>query len=191
MKRQCELLGLNWTGSTEGEHQRVSLHLKWLVQSRYSNQQAALKITALLNQPKASDGNLATVQDLVGACFSLWHAAFLADKTGVRAVVFKHASDFLDEMIAHNTIAYAQDRKSYEWTFNYYATNAARALHKLADTWPSIRTILLEPDEPTGGYTRPQRRWDRNHRALDEAIKCFERHLDLSKKKRKKKRKKK
>jgi len=175
--------------STDGE--RLGLHLKWLVQSRYSNQQAALKIRALLDHPKASDGNLATVQDLVGACFSLWRAAFLADKTGVRTAVFKHASAFLDEMIAHNAIAYAQDRKSYEWTFNYYATNAARALHKLADKWPSIRTILSESDEPTGGYTRPQRRWDRNHRALEEAINCFEQHLELSMLRKKKKKKKK
>jgi hypothetical protein len=173
--------------STDSDHQRVGLHLRWRVQSRYSNQQAARKIRALLNHPKASDGNLATVQDLIGACFSLWRAAFLADKTGVRDDVFRHASIFLDEMIAHNIIAYTQDRKSYEWTFNYYATNAARALYKLAEKWPSIGTILSESDEPTGGYTRPQRRWERNHRALEEAIKCFEQHLEQSKKKKKKK----
>ena len=57
--------------SIDSEQQRVGLHLKWLVQSRYSNQQVALKIRALLDHPKASDGNLATVQDLIGVCFSL------------------------------------------------------------------------------------------------------------------------
>jgi len=94
--------------------------------------------------------------------------------------VFKHASAFLDEMIQHNTIAYAQDRKSHEWTFNYYAINAARALYKLAERWPSIKTILSEEVKSSGGYTRPQRLWNRNHRALLEAIECFERTLELS-----------
>jgi hypothetical protein len=166
------------TQLTDAERQRIDRHLRWLVESRYSNQQAALKIRALLNHPEAKEGNLATVQDLVGACFSLWRAAFLADKKGVREHVFRDASAFLDEMIAHNAIAYTQDRKAFEWTFNYYATNAARALHKLGETWVTIKAILSESDQPTGRYTRPQRRWDRNHRALEEAIRCFEKHLD-------------
>jgi hypothetical protein len=159
------------------ERERVDRHLAWLVEARYKNQLSGLEIRKLLNHPKAREWNLSIVQALVGACFSLWRAAFLADKKGVREDVFKHASTFLDEMIANNIIAYTQDRSAREWTFNYYATNAARALWELDKKWSSIGPILSESDKPTDGFTRPQKRWERNQRALDEAIKCFQQHL--------------
>jgi hypothetical protein len=59
-------------------------HLKWLVKSRAANQEAALGLFNLFEQyPEQlkSAGLSRKAQSLVAACFSLWRAAFLADKT--------------------------------------------------------------------------------------------------------------
>jgi hypothetical protein len=51
----------------------------------------------------------------------LWRAAFLADKTGKRAVVFNHGRIFFEKIIKDNAISYPQDKTSREWTFGLIA----------------------------------------------------------------------
>jgi hypothetical protein len=50
----------------------------------------------------------------VGICFSLWRAAFLADKTGQGTAVFASAKDFLGKILVDNAINYTQIWKMTE-----------------------------------------------------------------------------
>jgi hypothetical protein len=107
-------------------------------------------------------------QNLLSVSFSLWRAAFLADKSGHRTEVFASAMAFLERIVADNAIAYAQDRQCNEWTFNYYTKNASAALQDLATNWPK----LLAPYE---ARTRsPTERWTYCQDSLDKAITAFE-----------------
>lgn len=110
-------------------------HLEWLVESRAVNQRASLKLFKLFEKypgrMKSKELSQAA-QNFVGISFSLWRAAFLADKTGKRHAVFEDARAFLGKMLTDNAITYPQDRSAREWTFNYYMSNAKEGLLHLS-----------------------------------------------------------
>jgi len=152
-------------------------HLGWLVESRASNQRAALRLFTLIEKhPEGSKSKefLRKTQTLIAACFSLWRAAFLADKTGRRHAVLADAKAFLGRMLTDNAINYPQDRSAREWTFNYYMNNARDSLLELAKEWNAVNTVLSAHKKVTKGTTVSSRRWDRHQRALEVAIECFE-----------------
>ena len=96
-------------------------HLQWLVDSRTANQNAALKLYTLLcdhSEQMVTKEWFAKAQHLVAACFSLWRAAFLADKGVKRSEVQAHARTFLAKILVDNAITYPQDRSTRNWTFN-------------------------------------------------------------------------
>ncbi len=154
------------------------------------NQQAALDLFNLFERyPDALKGAGLSrkAQSLVAACFSLWRAAFLADKTGLRRAVFEDARSFLAKMLVDNAITYPQDRGAREFTFNYYMTNATEALLRFSEQlWPEVDDALkakwdvLRKKKLVDAIatTLPQRRWDKVQRALDVAIKCLKDHLE-------------
>src|SRR3954465_12455575 len=77
-------------------------HLEWLVESRAANQRAALRLFNVIEKNSKRGKKkefLRKVQLLVAACFSLWRAAFLADKTGNRHAVLADARAFLGKML--------------------------------------------------------------------------------------------
>jgi hypothetical protein len=161
-------------------------HLAWLVQSRAANQKAALELFKLFErypEKMKSKALSRKSQSFVAACFSLWRAAFLADKTGLRSAVFEDAKAFLGKMLVDNAITYPQDRNAREWTFNYYMTTATEALLRLSEEWSQIDKALNEPWTSikktiiTSSSTAPQRRWDRTQYALSVAIACLQKHL--------------
>src|SRR5437868_5910672 len=94
-------------------------HLKWLIESRADNQRAALQLYEALTKHPDSERNR-TAQTIIAIGFSLWRAAFLADRTGRSSERSEPAASVLLRMLADNAIGYAQDRESREWTFNYY-----------------------------------------------------------------------
>src|SRR3569833_1345530 len=114
-------------------------HLEWAVQARTRNQQSALRLLRLFeehaDQWKTTKWARAA-HALLSASFSLWRAAFLADKSGLRDMVFSQAREFLERIVEDNAISYTQDRKSREWTFDYYSRNARSSLEILAKYWP-------------------------------------------------------
>lgn len=110
-------------------------------------------------------------QDLTAVAFSLWRAAFLADKTGRRIEVFKDGRKFIEKLIEDNAIAYVQDKASAEWTFNYYTRNARSSLEMLYRYWPEVAPTY------EGKKRNAKERWDYCHRLFDEAICGFETHL--------------
>lgn len=158
------------------EKQQQHAHLRWLVQSRSTNQLAALQLLEVL------DLNYCAIQEspelsrraqcLVGACFSLWRAAFLADKKGKADAVIEHTREFLAKIVEHNAIAYPQDYSSREWTFNYYMNNAGDCLLAASVEWPEIEEELAQP-----GGVRPRRRWERYQGAFESAVEAFRKSL--------------
>lgn len=155
-------------------------YLQWLVTSRTANQTSALELFKLFNEhpeiPKTIDCSK-TAQNLVAACFSLWRAAFLADRTATRHAVFDDAKSFLARLLTDNAIAYPQDRNSREWTFNYYMNNARGCLVELSAQWPSVNAALIAKYPKSKGTTTAQRRWNRQQKAFEVAINCFAKDL--------------
>lgn len=156
-------------------------HLQWLVNSRTANQKSALSLHLVLEENsqaiKKSKELSTKAQILVAVCFSLWRAAFLADKTGIREAVLQDARAFLGKMLTDNAITYPQDRASREWTFNYYMNSAKDSLLNLADEWPAIEHTLSASRKASKGTTVSSRRWDRHQAAFEIAVSAFENEL--------------
>ena len=167
---------------TPTQHKKIE-HLSWAIESRYQNQRCAVNLLGLFMEHeelwKTQNWSRAA-QDLLAVSFSLWRAAFLADKTAKRVAVFSHGTDFLEKVIEDNAISYVQDRKSNEWTFNYYTRNARSALETLHKYWP-------EQVPPYVGKKRtPVERWDYCQNQLDQAVAGFKKEAgDLGAKKKK------
>lgn len=155
-------------------------HLEWLILSRMRNQNACLRLFNLFEkytvQAKGKELRAAS-QLLVAAAFSLWRAAFLADKTGQREAVFNDARAFLATLLTNNAINYPQDRASREWTFNYYMTNANDALVRISNRWENVASVLSKCERVTKGTTNSRRRWNRHQNALETALDLYEQDL--------------
>jgi hypothetical protein len=149
-------------------------HLKWAIESRAKNQQSALRLLRLFEEYEdkwKTKHWTSAAQELLSVTFSLWRAAFLADKTAKRAALFSHATDFLEKMIEDNAISYTQDRKCNEWTFNYYTWNASAALKTLHKSWPD------QVPEYERQKRSPTERWRYCQELLNAAVERFETHL--------------
>lgn len=146
-------------------------HLQWAVESRARNQRCAVRLLRLFvefeTQWKTRTWARAA-QDLLSVSFSLWRAAFLADKTAKRIAVFADATDFLEKLIEDNAISYLQDRKCKEWTFNYYTRNARAGLEMLNRFWPEMVPPYV------GEKRTPVQRWEYCQSLLDTAVERFE-----------------
>lgn len=155
-------------------------HLAWLIESRMRNQEACLRLFHLFEKypgPAKHKALRAHSQSLVAVGFSLWRAAFLADKTGQQEAVFGDARAFLAQLLTNNAINYPQDRASREWTFNYYMTNANDALLRLSKRWSGIIPVLSRYERVKKGTTNARRRWNRHQNAFEIALDFYEKDL--------------
>jgi hypothetical protein len=146
-------------------------HLKWAIESRARNQICALRLLTLFGKYEStwnSKKYARAAQDLVAVSFSLWRAAFLADKTSKRAAVFAHGRAFLKHVIEDNAISYLLDKNSREWTFNYYTRNARFSLKQLASSWKGVAAEFVDKTR------EPPKRWDYCQSLLDQAVANFE-----------------
>ena len=146
------------------------VNLKWAVKSRSENQQCAIRLYELLTKHSAQikKGKFEVfAQGLVSVTFSLWRAALLADKIGGKEEGLKSAIEFLETVIADNSITYAYDKKQLEWTFNYYTNNACYTLIH----WSRIKPRLV----PGWEWARrsPKERWEYGQKLLTEAVERF------------------
>lgn len=156
------------------ETERKLGHLEWALASRAGNQSSSLKLLRLFYDYEGAwkTQKLArAAQDLTAVAFSLWRAAFLADKTGRRVEVFNDGRKFLEKLIEDNAIAYGQDKASAEWTFNFYTRSARSSLEMLHEYWPKVVPSY------EGKKRNAKERWDYCHHLLDEAIHGFATHL--------------
>jgi hypothetical protein len=150
-------------------------HLRWVIKSRSENQRCALILFELLTkypkQWKEKKYSLAA-QALVGVTFSLWRAAFLADKSGERGKARKSAVSFLQKVIQDNAISYPQDRAEKEWTFNYYVSNASYTLRALAEKWRD-----LVPTQQSQKKGTPKERWEYHQNMLTQTVSNFQKTI--------------
>jgi hypothetical protein len=152
------------------------IHLEWLLKSRAANQKYALKLFNLIEaHPTLIKGDrfLVFVQGLVGITFSLWRAAFLADRTGHKEARLKAAKGFLETIITDNAIAFLQDKTHREWTFTYYMNNVRFALDALRKQ--SKNSHLVPEWKFKGGNARVW--WEQGQSLLEHVIDNFEKEL--------------
>jgi hypothetical protein len=151
-------------------------HYEWAVERRYWNQKCSVRLLRLFECYERIWVTLKysrAAQDILSVTFSLWRAAFLAEKESARAKVFDNGKQFLEAIIRSNTIGFGQDYSAREWTFNYYTRNARYALQNLNKFWPDIAP-------PYAGKKRTAtERWDYCHQLLDQTVENFEKHLRL------------
>jgi hypothetical protein len=144
-------------------------HFSWAIEARARNQRCALRLFGLFMTYRSkwtSQKGARAAQNLLAVTFSLWRAAFLAEKTGHRVAVFDDGVEFLERLIADNAISYPQDRKCNEWTFNYYTKNAKAALRELSDG--NIAFIKVKAYKE--GDRTPMERWTYCQDLLDDAV---------------------
>jgi hypothetical protein len=156
-------------------------HLDWLVQHRTANQSTAAKLYRLFREyrPIIGESPFANeAQLLVSVAFSLWRSAFLSDKTGRLSDAVKDAEWFLGEMLLTNAIAFVQDKKAKDWTFNYYIGSARGYLEIYARDNSS--------DFALGNLSAkaPKERWEIAYNAFKRAVEHFSLRLKAEAKKR-------
>jgi hypothetical protein len=148
-------------------------HLEWLIESRAKNQRTSGNLYRLLEEHEdqiRDTGRSREAQSLVAISFSLWRAAFLADKTGKKFSVFDDAKLFLGKMLIDNAINYSQDRAAREWTFNYYISVAEDHLNTFFGSVDGLEEVL-GGDWQDKSLSYAKRRWDRCQAGLDMAVK--------------------
>jgi hypothetical protein len=149
-------------------------HYEWAVERRFRNQSCCVRLLRLFEKYETmwiTKKYSRAAQDLLSVAFSLWRAAFLAEKKSARKKVFADGKKFLEAIIQNNAIGYIQDYGSREWTFNYYTRNARDALENLHEYWGDI-TPPFEGKKRTA-----MDRWDYCHELLDQTVKNFEGRL--------------
>jgi hypothetical protein len=156
-------------------------HLKWLVESRKKNQEVSARLYDLLTRKCWKKGRLGyEAKTLVGIGFSLWRAAFLADKSGELKETNDHATYFLGEMLETNAIAFTQDRKARGFTFNYYLANVRFRLAEYKNDNPDFE---VDPRLLKKGKLKnmsPTDRWRAFQQAFEDAVSHFDHRLENS-----------
>ena len=114
---------------------------------------------------------------LVGIGFSLWRAAFLADKSGDLKETNDHAMYFLGEMLETNAIAFTQDKKARGFTFNYYLANVRFRLAEYKNDNPDFEVDQRLLKKGKLKSMRPTDRWRAFQQAFEDAVSHFENRL--------------
>jgi hypothetical protein len=144
--------------------------IKWAVESRTRNQKSIIRLLELFDKyegPWKSKKYSRVAQDLASVAFSLWRAAFLADKSTKRSDVFAKAHAFLTRVVEENAIGFPQDKQWRDWTFNYYSRAAQCSLEHLAATSSGVGPKFVKKTRS------PAERWDYCQDRLEEAITKF------------------
>lgn len=157
-------------------------HLKWLVESRRQNQETCTRLYELMTPKCWKNSKLGyEAKTLVSIGFSLWRAAFLADKTGHLKETNDHAVYFLGEMLETNAITFTQDKKARGFTFNYYLANVRFRLAEFKDDNPNFEVAdrLLQKGQLK--LLKPTERWRAYQKAFEDAVGNFQQRLSNSK----------
>jgi len=156
-------------------------HLKWLVESRKQNQEVSARLYELMTPKCWKKPRLGyEAKTLIGIGFSLWRAAFLADKSGELKETNDHAKYFLGEMLETNAIAFTQDKKARGFTFNYYLANVRYRLAEYKKDNPDFEVDHRLLKKGKLKTMPPTDRWRAFQKAFEEAVNHFEDRLKSS-----------
>lgn len=156
-------------------------HLNWLVESRTRNQEVAARLYDLLTPRFPNEATRGyEAKTLVSIGFSLWRAAFLADKSGELKETNEHATYFLGEMLETNAIAFAQDKKARGFTFNYYLANVRFRLAEYKDEHPDFEVDPKLLRRGKLNRMKPTVRWRAYQEAFENVFNHFKGRLESS-----------
>lgn len=147
--------------------------LDWLNTNRYENQKHSLKLYELLTTTELSGEDAKDAQTLVGVAFSLWRAVFLATGTREKMDVQKDATAFLATVLRDNAVLFGTDKKSSNWTFNYYAGSAEYRL-KMLQQRRRWKFDFSHADD----NAPPRKRWERLHDAFVQSVQMLRTELE-------------
>ena len=156
-------------------------HLSWLIEARAKNNKTGLKLLSLFHDYPAEIRKhlyIDEAQELVAIAFSLWRAAFLADRKGLKEERLIDAESFLRKVLVDNQIGFTQDRLWREWAFNYYLDDALFRLKNLEDQWAEGGFVLWSGLRPPKGKRTSKNRWDRLHAAFAKAVDFLAKDLE-------------
>jgi hypothetical protein len=102
-------------------------HLAWAIEQRAEIQRTLLALYEFVRCHPASaidTWDKYLLDSLVGAAFSLWRAAFLAETLREDAKIHESQEAFLEKLITDNSITFGDDKINRHWTVGYYLENA-------------------------------------------------------------------
>jgi hypothetical protein len=88
--------------NTNLPNKAVGGHVEWLIEQRYRNQKASANLFKLIEKEDERSPHAESAQTLIAVGFSLWRAAFLADKKNLKSYTYASAKAFLQEILEHN-----------------------------------------------------------------------------------------
>lgn len=160
--------------------------LEWLVLNRSRNQKSTLDLYKLMDREKDQLGksrrDRAFAHCLLGICFSLWRAVFLANIKQSKGALLTDAKKFLKELIETNNISFQTDLRSNDWSFRYYTQNARDRLKYLNGSFKIRNLSFTLPGEPVGRTA--QEWWESHQDSLELAVTTFEVFLQQNREKR-------
>lgn len=89
--------------------------------------------------------------------------------------LYSDAEAFMHNLIANNTVGYAQDKANRAWTFTYYVDNARHRLEALQNDFDF--RVVDEDYNVNETYDSAQSFWDYHHRATALAVERLAAHL--------------
>jgi len=148
-----------------------------MIHRRFKIQAAGVGLWALFDQACEDEGNRRVALLLVGACFSLWRAAFqlAAESTGDK--MEKHAKKHLATVLADNAVTFGTEQATKNWTVGYYLNNAMYRLRDALDKDDDLQKSL--PDAISGAP--PKDIWDMSFGVFEVLLSRLKLHASTDK----------
>ena len=103
-------------------------HLRWAVDQRAEIQRTLLALYEYVRKTTSAAGyadpKAYLLDNLIGAAFSLWRAAFLVETFRTDENILRSQETFLAKVISDNSIQFGDDKINRAWTVGYYLDNA-------------------------------------------------------------------
>ena|ERR1700733_2341009 len=116
--------------------------LEWAIDRRAHIQRFLLELHRFLKRysefPEAENEVWLQMLRMVDIAFSLWRSAFLSDVKRERSLVFAHTKEFVQKVLEHNAISFADDHRMCELTVGYYNSNARYRLERMYGGDPQL-----------------------------------------------------
>lgn len=158
-------------------------HMAWAIEQRAEIQRTLLALYEFvhsykLDALKIEDTYL--LDNLIGAAFSLWRAAFLADTLRQQDAIRESQEKFLEKVITDNSITFNDDKLNRHWTVEYYLENAKLRLGRSIEMCDHYKKTKLQGNllqflrlRGTSAIDLTQYEWECTHYVLRSIFKVL------------------
>ena len=159
----------------------------WLISSRHKASELLYGLHQISEQlsGEISKDHQALFENLVGAAFSLWRAAFLAhEREELWPKSLVAATELLKELLSHNRIGYEQEKNQFAWFCRFYLKSAELRIDRVVKHFmakdfqvdlkqcEAVQRILERiDDQKAAAEEKPTERWNDAHEAADFLVK--------------------